>query len=571
MSPSNSSRHNSNNRRDSLEVPQMAFNWQGATAGLLGEFGNQTALWAKRQDEIEERKLAEQREIRREEAAFTRQKALAEMGWKREDERVEQGRVIEDDKYKKRTEAEQKEYERRQEQERIRRQEEREADAKQPKDRDFEFEFLKKNYGEDVARQIMYEKAVGGEKGKGGLSEEERLKANKELTDSYKEYELDYQAKKEKHESGWFSGEYPEKKKTRDEWVRENYPEEYAILNKQRSKGLIAPPKPGDPAKEGAKTEEKPDGKFPGYADQGKIFDYDALFTAQKEVESGDKDFNKGKVVESPKGAKYAAQVMDATAGDPGFGIKPADKTGTQEQVAAEYNRVGREYSQKLMEKYNGDAKLALAAYNWGPGNVDEWIKNGSDPKDMPKETRGYIDRVMGKYEAVAAKSEQPGTPPATPGKQETIDDPRLKAILARAEERRAKAQERGKATDAAPMEEPGPSLSPVPEMEYVEGEPDTRSIPERIGTGAGLLTSAAKQGAQKVGEGAIAFRDAGEQLGKLSWWEDQVARLSAVGKKTLQAIEEQALIDAADIEKLAREKNMTLEQFLEGFRKGYK
>jgi hypothetical protein len=35
-------------------------------------------------------------------------------------------------------------------------------------------------------------------------------------------------------------------------------------------------------------------------------------------------------------------------------------------------------------------------AYNWGMGNVDQWIANGSKIEELPKETREYTGKVHG-------------------------------------------------------------------------------------------------------------------------------------------------------------------------------
>lgn len=104
--------------------------------------------------------------------------------------------------------------------------------------------------------------------------------------------------------------------------------------------------------------------------------------------ESGGRDFDaKGNPLTSPKGAKYAMQVMEGTARDPGFGINPA-----KDKSASEYNRVGNEYVNALYSKYQ-DPKLAAMAYNWGPGNVDKWLAGGKKGP-VPEETQKYVAQL---------------------------------------------------------------------------------------------------------------------------------------------------------------------------------
>lgn len=96
----------------------------------------------------------------------------------------------------------------------------------------------------------------------------------------------------------------------------------------------------------------------------------------------------------SPKGARGPMQVMPGTNVDPGFGVRPA-----QNDSEAERARVGRDYLAAMMARYGNDPARALAAYNGGPGRVDEAIKkNGSNwLAAMPKETRDYVANGMKK------------------------------------------------------------------------------------------------------------------------------------------------------------------------------
>lgn len=54
--------------------------------------------------------------------------------------------------------------------------------------------------------------------------------------------------------------------------------------------------------------------------------------------------------------------------------------------------RYGAFYLRRLIRKY-GDQRLALAAYNAGQTNVDEWLASGGGIR-FP-ETRQYVDEVM--------------------------------------------------------------------------------------------------------------------------------------------------------------------------------
>ena len=76
-------------------------------------------------------------------------------------------------------------------------------------------------------------------------------------------------------------------------------------------------------------------------------------------------------------------QLMPATAQS--YGANPYDPSQNVEAGAA--------YLRELLIKYNGDPRLALAAYNAGPGAVARY--NGVPPY---AETQTYVERVMRKY-----------------------------------------------------------------------------------------------------------------------------------------------------------------------------
>jgi soluble lytic murein transglycosylase-like protein len=82
----------------------------------------------------------------------------------------------------------------------------------------------------------------------------------------------------------------------------------------------------------------------------------------------------------SPAGAEGLMQLMPTTASE--VGVK--DTFDAQDNLTG-----GCRYLKGLLEKYHGDLDHALAAYNWGQGNVD---RKGLE--QMPLETRNYIAKV---------------------------------------------------------------------------------------------------------------------------------------------------------------------------------
>ncbi|HET9983037.1 MAG TPA: lytic transglycosylase domain-containing protein [Longimicrobiales bacterium] len=84
-------------------------------------------------------------------------------------------------------------------------------------------------------------------------------------------------------------------------------------------------------------------------------------------------------------GARGLTQLMPRTAGwlEPG--------TSTRDLYNRETNlRLGFRYLRQLLDKYHGDRRLALLAYNRGPGIVDRLVRQGRNPNN------GYADRVLG-------------------------------------------------------------------------------------------------------------------------------------------------------------------------------
>jgi soluble lytic murein transglycosylase-like protein len=87
----------------------------------------------------------------------------------------------------------------------------------------------------------------------------------------------------------------------------------------------------------------------------------------------------------SSRGAKGIMQLMPATAREMGV----TDINNPTQNIEG-----GVKYLKKLLDKYNGNVKLALAAYNAGPGNV---AKYGGVPPF--RETQNYVNSIYNSYQ----------------------------------------------------------------------------------------------------------------------------------------------------------------------------
>ncbi|CAN5640185.1 hypothetical protein BH23GEM7_BH23GEM7_24660 [soil metagenome] len=88
----------------------------------------------------------------------------------------------------------------------------------------------------------------------------------------------------------------------------------------------------------------------------------------------------------SPVGATGLTQLMPRTAAWMHPGTTPRDLRDQSTNL-----RIGFKYLRYLIDRYDGDTRLALLAYNRGPGTVDKALKRGANPDN------GYADFVMGK------------------------------------------------------------------------------------------------------------------------------------------------------------------------------
>jgi len=99
-----------------------------------------------------------------------------------------------------------------------------------------------------------------------------------------------------------------------------------------------------------------------------------ALIRAVIQAESGGNP-----MAVSRAGARGLMQLMPETAVELGV-TNPFDPT---QNIMG-----GTSYLRRLLDRYRGDVRLALAAYNWGMGNLEK------RPEAMPRETKNFIATV---------------------------------------------------------------------------------------------------------------------------------------------------------------------------------
>jgi len=138
--------------------------------------------------------------------------------------------------------------------------------------------------------------------------------------------------------------------------------------------------------------------------------DMDRLTNIVMGIESAGRRYDaSGKLIEGPATkygtAKGEMQVLDGTNRDPGYGVKPASDESPEERA-----RVGRDYLAAMVREYDGDVSKALAAYNWGPGNLDRAVKEHGPNwlQAAPEETRSYVERGVREFGAGAGRGKRP-------------------------------------------------------------------------------------------------------------------------------------------------------------------
>jgi soluble lytic murein transglycosylase-like protein len=92
----------------------------------------------------------------------------------------------------------------------------------------------------------------------------------------------------------------------------------------------------------------------------------------------------------SSAGAQGLMQLMPKTAAEMGV---------TNSFDPAQNIEGGARYLRQLLNRYQGNRRLALAAYNWGMGNLEK------RPEALPKETQHYILKVEKAYAEILKRA----------------------------------------------------------------------------------------------------------------------------------------------------------------------
>ena len=141
----------------------------------------------------------------------------------------------------------------------------------------------------------------------------------------------------------------------------------------------LTPPRPGSPSR-GAGGRREFDELIAAAAAR-----YGVDQNLVRAVITAESDFDPHTV--SRAGAMGLMQLMPETAAELGV----SDPFDPAQNIDA-----GTRYLAMLLERFEGDEAKALAAYNWGPGNVEAG-------RPLPAETRTYLERVA-RYKTLYAQ-----------------------------------------------------------------------------------------------------------------------------------------------------------------------
>jgi len=153
--------------------------------------------------------------------------------------------------------------------------------------------------------------------------------------------------------------------------------QEAPVSDNHRQAGKINNPEESKEVKETDKTKEKDQDIEQIIKKASQHYGIDEKLI--RSVVQAESNYNPDAV--SHAGAQGLMQLMPATA--EGLGVK--DPFNPEENVMG-----GTKYLKQMLDRYDGDSRLALAAYNAGPGNVDKY--GGVPPF---QETQNYVSKVL--------------------------------------------------------------------------------------------------------------------------------------------------------------------------------
>lgn len=176
----------------------------------------------------------------------------------------------------------------------------------------------------------------------------------------------------------------------------------------------------------------------------------------------------------SPAGARGLMQLMPATAGAMARQLgRPLARV-----YDPEFNvHAGSAYLLGLLDRYDGDETLALAAYNAGSGNVSRWMREDGH---LPPRSLQYVDNVQRARRRFVAMRQQrdpdqertmlaAAPPPARVEPEPRVPAPPRSSSPGRAADRRAP---RARSERRAPAPRPNP-LAPSPHVYRPEPTPE--------------------------------------------------------------------------------------------------
>jgi len=111
-------------------------------------------------------------------------------------------------------------------------------------------------------------------------------------------------------------------------------------------------------------------------------------------IESNGRQFDdSGNVLTSKAGALGKSQILIPTAEDVAKSLGETLDVDRLKNDKAYNERLGKEYYRQMREKY-GDPTLAAAAYNGGPGRVDEWLQKYGDPRNGDISMSDWVEKI---------------------------------------------------------------------------------------------------------------------------------------------------------------------------------